>query len=295
MTRGDAGRTGRTEERLARLTRRLDRLRGSRHLIERLRRHYDRRRPDPDWYVVPDFAGHLSLKVDRAAAMGGAIYWYGSHSYHVREVLRRVLRGGMTFVDVGANHGEVTVHAASLLPHGRVLAFEPVAEVFELLRENVRMNRLGNVSLHPLALAAEPGELTFHAPLDGEEEGRRHEGLHSRFSAGKRTRVTGRASADTLDRVLEREGVGRVDVIKLDIEGGELDALRGARKTLLQRPRLVIEINRETSRWAGHSPEELLSWLGEVGYRRFRAIDYRGRLHEWSRWTRRDLCDVYCE
>jgi hypothetical protein len=77
-----------------------------------------------------------------------------------------------------------------------------------------------------------------------------------------------------LDDVLDELGILRVDVIKLDIEGAEWIALRGAVNTLARcRPTLILEIGRETCQAAGYEPEALVEWLTSMNYRIEKIID----------------------
>lgn len=147
------------------------------------------------------------------------------HEEGVEAVIRRTLREGAVFVDVGANIGYYTRVAAGLVgERGAVHAFEPMPAALRLLRANTR--GLANVRVHELAVGDRSGEVEFFVNPAGER---------SSLAPGAGERVLARA--EPLDGVLA--GVSRLDMIKIDVEGFELAVLRGAR-TLVERHRPVV-------------------------------------------------------
>lgn len=140
--------------------------------------------------------------------------------------IRRVLRPGDVVADVGANNGFTGVlFARAVGPTGRVVGFEPSPANLEAARENIRLNGVGNFELVAAAVGARPGSVSFDPGF----------GNGAVAAAGPIT-----VPQVTLD---EHFGDRRLDLIKLDIEGYELEALRGARRLLERRPALAIEIH----------------------------------------------------
>lgn len=118
-------------------------------------------------------------------------------------------------VDVGANIGSFSVYAATRRPSVRVYAYEPVAENLERLRANVAP--FGDrVTVNPVAMAVAAGEVQF-----GIEETGRYGGIGVETAA--HITVPAVAIADVVTEIIEREG--RIDVLKLDVEGLERDLL----------------------------------------------------------------------
>jgi FkbM family methyltransferase len=145
-----------------------------------------------------------------------------------------VAKPGQTVVDVGAHHGFYTLLAASRVgPRGRVIAIEVMPENLSLLRKNVETNKLSQVSIADLAAAESAGQAAFHIPKNDMV------GSLVYDSADSRT-IT--VSKDTLDHILKKAGAEHVDLIKIDVEGACLSVLMGARETLRQKPRLVMEV-----------------------------------------------------
>lgn len=163
-------------------------------------------------------------------------------------------RPGQTVVDVGSHQGLYTLLAAGLVgPGGRVIAIEPLAENIRLLGKNLRGNGLSQVSVVGLAAADFQGEADFYV-LDLLTAGSlviRREGF-----------PTLKVSTDTLDHILEELGISRVDLIKIDVEGACLKVLDGARRTLGQKPRLVMEVE-----GGDEELERVRRYMDGLGYR----------------------------
>jgi FkbM family methyltransferase len=174
--------------------------------------------------------------------------WHGAGVtlfYVVRELyepeltwLSKFLQPGETFIDAGANCGLYTVAAANLVgPSGRIFAFEPGRESLAMLRQNVALNKLSQVTVLPVALSDSRGIARLYAHVHGA----------SSFSLGHSPGTEPgyeEIQTDTLDSVLQKHGVARVQTIKMDVEGAEELILRGATH-LFSRclPRVLFEIN----------------------------------------------------
>jgi FkbM family methyltransferase len=218
--------------------------------------------------VIRDFRGTASFRCFLKEHMGSQIFFRGSYSGDHLAIMEGLLDASGVFVDAGANQGEFSIAAAKVVSLGKVIAFEPVTEYRERLLENVRINALDNVEVVPVALGEEEGSLPIYDQEDAFIDGTRNEGLPTLFPSQSRSRALEFVPIRRLDDVLQELGVAKVDVIKLDIEGAEWMALRGAVKTLAQsRPTLILEIARETCRAAGHEPEALAEWLESRAYR----------------------------
>jgi FkbM family methyltransferase len=227
---------------LARLTRRVPRFRGWHRMLEPLRQHYAkvyRERADR-WIVIDDFQGDLRIGLDRSGHIGSAIYWRGIHSFAEAQLIRDHLPVDGVFLDVGANQGELTLIAARQARRGRVIAFEPVPRWFAMLEENVRRNGWSHVTVVNRALSDREAEVEMYTS----EEGRTNEGLSSLRSTGDRNVPVATVSTLPLDAFVEREGLSRVDLIKIDVEGAERAVIDGASRTLERfRPNLILEWN----------------------------------------------------
>ncbi len=251
---------------LARFTRRVPRFRGWHRMLEPLRMHYVRAftgRADR-WIVIDDFEGALRMKLDRAAYMGSLIYWRGIHSFAEAAMVRRFLPGDGVFLDVGANQGELTLVAAHRAP----------------LEENVGMNALPHVRAFRLALSDTEGEVEMFASAAGHGDADYNEGLSSLHRSAERSVSVGSFPTLPLDVFAAREKLGRIDVIKIDVEGAESRVLAGGRETLARlRPVLILEWKPDALADAGTSGDGLLAMLREQGYALF-EVDPFARVRE---------------
>ena len=175
--------------------------------------------------------------------------WLGTYERRKRKLLERYLTPGMTFFDVGANAGYYTLVGSALVGKaGRVVALEPLPSNVLLLRNHITINRIENVSVIETAISNETGCVGFaqggHASV-------------GRISASGELRVP----SITIDTLVQSGQAPPPDVIKFDIEGGELMALRGARSVLERhRPVLLVATHGTSSR------ERCAALLKEMAY-----------------------------
>lgn len=179
----------------------------------------------------------------------------------------RWLRPGMTVLDVGANQGYYTLLASQKVGSaGRVISFEPAPREKKALQIHKRLNRCKNVSIHQCAMGKNETEENLLV-VQGRETGcnsLRPPIVPSETSA-LRVRVT------RLDDWLSRQRIDHVDFIKLDVEGGELDVLRGAEQLLQRKPRPVIlaEVQDVRTEPWGYRAREVLELLAKREYQWF--------------------------
>jgi FkbM family methyltransferase len=195
-------------------------------------------------------------------------------------LLNRVARPGATVVDVGANIGVISAFAAQCVGStGQVIAIEPAADNLAVLRENLRANDLRQVDVRGSAAGSRRGSRALY--LRGEVSA-----VNSLFPDSCYASVTGVAQVDVerLDDVVD----GEADVVKIDVEGAELDVLAGMPR-LLASPwiHLIVEWHPLLQRAAGHRPDQLPRALIEAGFR----VDGIGDLSSRS-ITSRDVASV---
>jgi FkbM family methyltransferase len=186
----------------------------------------------------------------------------------------QLLPVGGRFVDLGANVGFWTLPAARRAgPAGHVVAFEPNPWAADRLERNRRLNddgTLAAIELARRAVGGEHGELELVS--DDLEAGASQATLHGSAVVGER-RESVAVEVTTLDDTLTSE----VDLLKMDVQGHELEVLRGARRLFETSPprHLVVEVQGDLLTAAGGSSEQLVAELEALGYR---AIDGDGAL-----------------
>lgn len=197
----------------------------------------------------------LRRSVSRSVFLGGR--WHAD----VVRMLREHVRPGSTAADVGANIGYMAAHMGDVAgPEGTVLALEPEPRNFAILAENARRMRWRNV----VPIAAAVGDTCgttalFVSPRDG--------GDHRTVSAGPgRTSVA--VPLLTLDALAEQRRT-ELHFVKMDIQGAEAAAIRGARE-VLRRPAmrgLVLEFWPDALTEAGEDPLAVLAAIHDAGLR----------------------------
>lgn len=190
----------------------------------------------------------------------------GGFEVGTQRAMAALVRPGDAVIDAGANIG---VHACPLGrrvgPAGRVLAVEPVPALADRLEANLRLNGLANVTTVRAAVSSADGERAFHAPEPGDWNSGQG-GFHLEFAPGRRAI---QVETTTIDRLVAAHELAALRLIKLDIEGHEVEALLGARATLAaHRPYVVFEHGEATWAAAGRTFAEARALLvGELGYR----------------------------
>ena len=184
------------------------------------------------------------------------------------------LRPGMTFFDLGAHHGFYTLLASTKVgATGRVFAFEPSPRERRRLQRHLELNRCTNVVVEPMALGEREGVADLFVCLG------RETGCNSlRPPAVSEPTRPVRVPVTTLDRYQRGRGPDQLDFIKLDVEGAELDVLKGAPGLLGRRPRPLIMCELADVRTE--------PW----GYRSARIHEYlTARDYEWFSVTKEGL------
>jgi len=158
---------------------------------------------------------------------------------------------------------------ASRVGRGAVHCFEPASGIAERLRRNRAINRLDNIHVNQCAVADRTGGMSIWIP-ETHWKGRLYNTGMTSAHVG-RERPGWREETVTcipLDGYVTQRGLARVDALKLDVEGGELEVLEGARSLIREyRPLVIMEANRETLEAAGHSINDVLRFWQDCGYR----------------------------
>jgi FkbM family methyltransferase len=179
-------------------------------------------------------------------------------------LLSKILKPGMTFVDVGANMGLYTLYAALKVgDRGRVLAIEPSRREVEALKENLEINTLDNVRIWRMAVSDQPSEVELLVAAE------KYSGHNTLGAFGYDTPLdhTERIDAQSLDALVLAEALPQVHFIKMDIEGSELKALRGAALTLQRdHPVLLLELSDRALQHQNASSADVLALLAQYGY-----------------------------
>jgi len=169
------------------------------------------------------------------------VFYYGAFEkpllFFLRDCLQAIHRSPSVFCDIGANIGQHSLFMSRVADG--VHAFEPYDVVRQRLEQQVALNQLDNVFIHPVGLGETEQQLPFYAPTG------RNQGIGS-FDASttvKGNRNIGELALVSGDSYFQQRSITSIDLIKIDVEGFEKSVLRGLQKTLAaNRPVVVFEM-----------------------------------------------------
>lgn len=143
-------------------------------------------------------------------------------------VFLALVKEAKTIIDVGANTGLFALMGAHVMPGGRVIAFEPVPFIYEMLKNNIRLNKLDNIQIEQIAISDYVGQSSLYVT-------RTHVGIptDSSLCHGFREQVNEfKVTTTTLDEYINNQGLSQIDLLKIDVEAAEKKVIAGALQTL---------------------------------------------------------------
>jgi FkbM family methyltransferase len=221
---------------------------------------------------VKEWYWHLYLHGSRHQVLGSTMFLppdqrrediiMGEYESATVSLLSDILHEGMTFCDVGANIGIITLFAARRVgPRGRVIAFEPTPANAEILRRNIALNGYGNVTVIQKAVFDAPGTARLYLS--------EYRGCHSLFPGPNRS--SGEMIEVETVRLDSLPEISQVDVLKIDAEGADLGVLRSL--GAFRPAHVILEYNSERMKAAGLSSAGFLECVSSMGYEEVRSLD----------------------
>ena len=220
--------------------------------------------------IVPSKHGILLELTFPEDAGWEMLYYRGTFETGTTDVISQLLRPDDVVFDIGANLGWYTIHSRNIAPMGECHAFEPVGFIYKKLIRNLEINNISNKTYTQNVavgdkVKAEVTLYTFEELYHG----------HSSLSKLDRDDFKEfKAPMTTLDEYVDTQGITRLDLIKMDTEGAELNVLKGANKILRRNnpPVWIIELNMETSAKFRHTPTQILDYIASKNNYRFYRI-----------------------
>ncbi len=170
----------------------------------------------------------LRMIVNTKDLIGWEIFFFGAYEPHTNTVLKKYVRPGDVVIEGGSHIGTETLILSRLVGDtGHVYGFEPTTTSFHSLNENIKLNGLTNISTYELALGEKNGAVGFCLlPPWHCNPGRN--GKVVRSDEIIKTTV----NQTTIDTFVQENNLTKVNFLKMDIQGGEMDLLDGAHETL---------------------------------------------------------------
>jgi FkbM family methyltransferase len=223
--------------------------------------------------VISTEAG--SFYIDPVSDFGARLSIAGAYEPDVQSTLTRLLSPRGVFVDVGANEGYFSVIGAKLVgPEGRVVAVEPQTRMQEILKTNFALNKLNDVQVIPSAISNVRGSAPIFISADV------NPGSTSLHLSTKYKLPTESVETMTLSDVFLEAHLSEVDLLKMDIEGGEYEAILASPELFVEHRirTLALELHPTAIRKRGLEPQEIGRFLASCGYR----IDHRFSNEVWT-------------
>jgi len=176
---------------------------------------------------------HFKMATNQTSYVTNLLYWKGPDSFEYTPIFKGLIPSCNVFIDIGANTGYYSLLAASINPSIKVHAFEPAQGPLHYLKNNTRLNNLEKqISVHPLALSIESGELSFY-----EVRNKKYTYLpYNLGGVGSLKEDSAKAAyivkTETLDHFILENSITGVDLIKIDTEGTENLILAGSEETI---------------------------------------------------------------
>jgi FkbM family methyltransferase len=209
--------------------------------------------------------------IDPVSQFGHTLIRQGVYEPAMVKTLETSLRSGGVFVDLGANEGYFTVLAAKMMgPEGRVVAIEPQTRLQEVLRRNLKENGVERiVEVSEFAISDEEGSATFYLTPDV------NCGSSGLAQTTRYKNPTESVKTTTLAKLLAAKKIGRVDLLKIDIEGYEYEAVLGSKEVFLNKipKRIALELHPELLAERGKSANGLTAFIQGCGYKRVPNLD----------------------
>ena len=220
--------------------------------------------------------GGIRWSLDLEEGIDFSIYLLGAFERSTAATLRALVKPGDTVLDIGANIGAHTLGLAkSVGSAGKVFAFEPADFAFQKLLRNLALNpeleQRTHASQVMLGSGTEKPRAGVYASWPLEKVDSVHPKHRGRFVS------TQGAAADKLDAFVERQGIGRINLIKMDVDGNELPVLLGGKRVLHeQRPIIVMEMSPYVHAEEQNSFAAMIELLSGLRYRIEDAANRKG-------------------
>ena len=182
------------------------------------------------------------LICDRNDLIQSCLIHHRTFSPHIIDVIQSFIRPKSYFIDIGAHCGALSIPVALNNPQSKVIAIEPQLHLAERLHKNKRINNLNNLFIESIGLYSKEGELEISLPRGNDGK------VISELVGKLDVKYTGLSSNEkipvsTMDSLMNSKESALISIIKIDVQGNELEILKGAKKTLKKhRPCLIIEI-----------------------------------------------------
>lgn len=219
----------------------------------------------------------LKIKVNLSDWIQQQIFFIDYSDLNGISFLKKTLSKDNVFIDIGANIGAYSLIASKLVGKtGKVIAFEPVNSIYSQLNENITMNSITNIFVEKKAVYDQNTNLDLF--ISNEQNMGMSSILHHSHESGEKQNI----EAITLDSYAELNKLAKIDLVKIDIEGAEINALKGMKQSLIKfKPTLIIEISDGILENSSVNSKAIYDFLFDLNYEPYN-IDKKGNIQDFS-------------
>lgn len=223
------------------------------------------------YYCYIKFGGGIKIRLDLYEWVSQLMFIWGEIERDATACFRELLKPGMVFIDIGANIGYYSLIASKLVgPSGKVFAFEPWSRNINILKENIKLNSISNITIVPKALSnAGSDDVKIFLPKEDNCGMASLVKINDEYYSGDFERT----SAVTFADFLESYKPGRIDVVKIDVEGSEMNVLKGMAGSLADKnfnPVILIELIDFTLSQFSTSVKDVIDYMAGFGFKAYK-------------------------
>lgn len=220
---------------------------------------------------IPCFLPYGCLCLAYGDGMGAMFFFRRPYEVNEWKFVSKFIKPGYVFFDIGANQGFYTLLATKLVGKGgNVFAFEPLPIQVKRLKRNLKINFFDNTKVEQTAISDKSGFSDMYACLNGSEP---LSSLRRPSEDSKTKSKIIKVPIISLDDYIKKINISSIDFIKIDVEGGELNVLKGAVKAIEKfRPIFMCEVQNIRTRQWDYSPSEIFRFLQKHDYLWFRVV-----------------------
>lgn len=180
------------------------------------------------------------------------------------KIIHRLIKNSDVVLDIGANIGWHSIGFSKFKKNIKVFAFEPIPQTYKILLENIKINKIRNITPFNFGLYDKNTTLIFYYHPTGSGN------ASSKNLNPERKPIKIKSKVFPLDLLVEKVPMSKINFIKCDVEGAELFVFKGAEKSISKfKPIIFTELLRKWSKSFGYGPNDVVSLLKKYGYRCF--------------------------
>lgn len=218
------------------------------------------------------------------SSSGGLIIYKRLFDYEEMTYLLEHLKKESIFIDIGANIGDYSLIASSIITKRTIHTFEPFQSVLMRLKENIVLNNIDNIAVHEEVVSDKDGYEYFDFESESEVN-------HITYT---KTKASSRLKCIKLDTFAKSEKLEFIDFLKIDVEGAEMKVLKGARHLLKEQKikTMLLELNKNNQVF-GTNNLEIINYLRRLGYKMYQIK--KGKLTTLKNVDNESIINVLCK